>query len=607
MIPNRYAVDSHLAATLPAVIPVSASAIVDVNGTHIGDAEMMAHALANAVERPAPDFLVRRGGAFVNEYPRLDPTTGERSDGGPSDPAHLLGAFPCLFPYGRGGFELKRDVDISYEAHSKWALQYSDKRFRKDPYFPFQVFGVLQKRKICRAASLHVDRQAYRRWNRQIQSLTREDLLKASREETAGRPISNPVIRHLRKALVAVRSRVPATDEARTVIRADVWGTSLLGNLPSAWLTLNFSDTQNPIVQFLVGEEINLDDFNRCAGPDRAERRDNVAHDPYVGALFFHVMVEAALDALFGIKVDARGHIERRSGILGRVRYYVGAVESQNRGTLHLHILFWLEDSPSPTEMKAALQSEEFRTRVAHFISSVLRADVQHKTDTQVRAMRVDRDAGYARPLDPRKEPRWRALWERETPSLARSLQFHNCSRVTCLILRHGTWVCKRRAPWVCSQAAWVKATGEWGPERYCAFFNTWSPVLMHTLFCNHDLQLTLYGAHSQKVIWYISAYTGKKQTNYKNVSALLARTLMWHQADAQLHGTGDPLRRNKLLLERCANALSRNRELSAPEVINYLMGWGDTIVSNQYSILYWDSAEIALCQAFPELREGAR
>lgn len=570
-----------------------------MNGVHIGDAEMMAHALANAVERPVPDYLVRRGGAFINEYPRLDPTTGERSDGGPSNPAHLLGAFPWLFPYGRGGFELKRDVEVSYEAHSRWALQYADRRFRKDPYFPFQVFGVMQKRKICRAASLHVDRRAYRRWSAQIQSLTRDDLLKASREETAGRPISNPVIRHLRKSLVAVRSRVPATDEGRMVIRADVWGTALLGNLPTAWLTLNFSDTQNPIVQFLVGEEINLDDFNRCAGPDRTQRRENVAGDPYV-------MVDAALDALFGIKVDKRGHVERRPGVLGRIRYYVGAVESQNRGTLHLHILFWLEDSPSPSEMKAALNSEEFRARVANFIASVLRADVQHKTHDQVRAMPVDRDAGYARPVDPRLEPNWRSLWRREEPTLARSLQFHHCSRGTCLIQRHGALVCKRRAPWICSQTTWVKPTGEWGPERYCAFFNTWSPVLMHTLVCNHDLQVTLYGAHSQKVVWYISAYTGKKQTNYKNVSGLLAQTLMWHHADAQLHG-GDPIRRNKLLLERCANALSRNRELSAPEVINYLMGWGDTVVSHQYSVIYWASAEIALCQAFPELSVGAR
>lgn len=580
---------------------------MDVNGTHIGDAEMMAHALANAVERPIPDFLVRRGGAFVNEYPRIDPTTGERTDGGPSNPAHLLGAFPWLFPYGRGGFELQRDVQLSYEAHARWALQYADKRFRRDPYFPFQVFGVIQKRKICRAANLQVDHAAYRRWSSQIHTLTRDDLLRASQEETAGRPISNPIIRELRKSLVALRSRVPATDEARTIIRANVWGTSLVGNLPAAWLTLNFSDTQNPVVQFLVGEEINLDDFDRCAGPDRHQRRENVAQDPYVAALFFNVLLAAVLDAFFGIKSDGRGHVERRPGILGRVRYYVGAVEAQNRGTLHLHILFWLEDSPSPSEMKAALRSEGFRLRLATFIEQVLRADVRHKSHEQVKALRVDRDAGYARPVDPRVEPNWKGLWEREDPVLARSLQYHACSRALCLTLRHGQFVCKRRAPWICSQRAWVKESGEWGPERFCAFFNTWSPVLMHCLFCNHDLQVMLYGAHSQKVVWYISAYTGKKQTNHKNVTALLARTIMWHTADQQMRGGGDPWRRNKLLLERCANALSRNRELSAPEVINYLMGWGDTVVSNQYSVIYWDSAEIALCGRFPELKRGAR
>ncbi len=73
----------------------------------------MAHALVNlggteAASRLPPEdkYFIRRGSAFINEYARINTETGERTDGGPGNPNHLLGAFPWLFPYGCGGFEV---------------------------------------------------------------------------------------------------------------------------------------------------------------------------------------------------------------------------------------------------------------------------------------------------------------------------------------------------------------------------------------------------------------------------------------------------------------------------------------------------------------------
>lgn len=79
--------------------------MVDVEGLDISTDELMAHALANAAAGEianfgaTEEFKVRRGNAFVNEYTRTD-ENGQRFDGGPSNPSHLLGCFPCLFPYG---------------------------------------------------------------------------------------------------------------------------------------------------------------------------------------------------------------------------------------------------------------------------------------------------------------------------------------------------------------------------------------------------------------------------------------------------------------------------------------------------------------------------
>ncbi len=89
------------------------------------------HALINGVNAPTPlshgeeHYKVKRGSQFVNEYARKTDDR-LRTDGGPSNPNHLWGAFPVLFPYGIGGFETTRRSPVPYEVHACWALQYGD-------------------------------------------------------------------------------------------------------------------------------------------------------------------------------------------------------------------------------------------------------------------------------------------------------------------------------------------------------------------------------------------------------------------------------------------------------------------------------------------------
>jgi len=65
--------------------------------------------------------------------------------------------------------------------------------------------------------------------------------------------------------------------------------------------------------------------------------------------------------------------IHREVGIFGKVEGYIGTVEAQGCGTLHLHIILWLCGSPTSKEMKDLLATESFRHRVATFISSNIR------------------------------------------------------------------------------------------------------------------------------------------------------------------------------------------------------------------------------------------
>lgn len=223
-------------------------------GHDVPDDILMAHALLNTgsqLNTNTDAYKVSYGSKFVNEYARIDKNTGRRFDGGVDDPNHLLATFPVLFPYGLGGFEVDRPVKLTYEEHARWALQYSDRRFRLDPHFPFQIFGVLQKRRICSSARLQMNKSSFNKSKLLLSKLKAKDFEKAALEQARNQSFTNPAMAALKKQVSAVRSRVPGTDEARRSLRAKINGTTAMKGPPSLWLTINPADSTNPISQVL--------------------------------------------------------------------------------------------------------------------------------------------------------------------------------------------------------------------------------------------------------------------------------------------------------------------------------------------------------------------
>jgi hypothetical protein len=273
------------------------------------------------------------------------------SDGSSENPNHLLGSFPCLFPYGLSGYEVDCPIHMSYAAHARWSLHYNDKQFRKDHHFMFQVFGVLQKCELCSAACLQILKCAFVQHENTIKSFTPADFNLAANEEKAHRQFSNPDMRTLCRMLSGIQAKVMGTDESCTKICTYVWGMCIKKNPPSIWLTIKLSDTQDLIAQVLCGEHIDLDNF--CTH-DHHPSAAAIAGNPYAASSFFCLIINAVLESLLGIKASSHGHpIEREKGILGRVEAYIGTVEAQGWGTLHLHMLLRLSGSLTAPQMHA--------------------------------------------------------------------------------------------------------------------------------------------------------------------------------------------------------------------------------------------------------------
>ena len=249
-------------------------------------------------------------------------------------------------------------------------------------------------------------------------------------------------------------------------------------NPPTLWITINPCDLHDPIAQVFAGEHIDLDRFDSMLGPSKERRAANVAADPYAAAKFFHFIIQKVLETLFGISVGAY-RVHSTEGVFGYVSAYFGVVESQARGTLHLHVMLWLKNAPSTDDMELLLKDGAFRERVRAFIRANMRAYLPGLESAEsIKKVPNDVEVAYSRPPNPSSDGYEESVVELER-RVVRSKNLHTCEMRRCLVPnRKGGLVCKRRAPFSIAEDDFFNEDGTWGPKRLYEFMNTWCPTL---------------------------------------------------------------------------------------------------------------------------------
>ena len=584
---------AHLAVDSgePDVVPIHVLGVTDVDLTRTASSDLMAFALANLADP------LEEGGYVVRHSRRALDDFGESvAQAGGRNP--LAAAFPVLFPYGLGGIEASRKVKLSLKDHARWALQYHDRCFANHHTFAFVLFAMFQKREAMRSARLQMKRKDFKWDTLAVASVTLADLKKAEQQEGRKEPITNSRVRTLRRHVVAANGRVTGSDNARAQYRGMIWGTCLFLGGPTVWITINPADVHDPIAQVFAGQAIDLDKFNNLLGPDGSTRAEVITSNPYAAAEYFHFIIHAILEELFGI-TKHQGHITSERGILGELAAYFGVVEAQGRGTLHLHMLIWLRGTPDCDRMQELLQAEPFREKIKQYIQANVRAHADELTEESIKKMAREPQLAYSRPPNP-DEANWEEANHQFEVRLVRSQQVHTCSRATCLQLRNGVLACKRRAPWPLSDEDFVDNRGNWGPKRTNGYINNYCPLLLTSMRCNNDIKLNTNGADTKDIAFYVTAYATKKQKKSHNLSALMANGLSYHLDNPKFD---DIRERNRLLVYRCINVINREAELSGPQVVSYLMGYGDNFTSHYYSPMFTSQFFVAVQRMFPGLR----
>ena len=176
----------------------------------------------------------------------------------------------------------------------------------------------------------------------------------------------NKLLQHVR----TIGGRVMGSAYSRTVLRTRLHALIYNQGLPSIFLTINPADIHSPLVLYFAGVSIDLDNVQTQKMLDTYERAEIVASHPVATAKFFHFLISTILNTLLV------------GGVLGPIKAYFGTVESQGRGSLHLHLLAWLNHDMKPADLKEKIQDPDFREKLIAYLEDIVKEDLDDFRET---------------------------------------------------------------------------------------------------------------------------------------------------------------------------------------------------------------------------------
>ena len=343
------------------------SAVLDVNGTNVSSDDVAEHLvermkMQTAEQAREPDsernvqkdtvYMIPRSSKPANEY---------------SNPNLLLGIFPTLFPYGCGAIEdCSRPVKIDFREHVRYLLSFGDRRFEEHHSFIFVVFNILQRRTACFHAHLMASRPYFQQSAQLLESLTSADIATALVNISKGTfsKVTDQRVNTLMKHIRVVGGHVMGSAHSRSALRTKIHSLCFNLGLPSLFVTINPADIHSPVALYFAGVDLDLDKFVPEALSKSYERAKTIATHPVATAKFFNCLIKSILKSLV------------LGGVLGPAKAYFGTVESQGRGSLHLHLLIWLNHEFTPAQLKEQIQQEDFREKLLKYLEDIIKEDL---------------------------------------------------------------------------------------------------------------------------------------------------------------------------------------------------------------------------------------
>ncbi|KAM4061986.1 ATP-dependent DNA helicase PIF1 [Hirsutella rhossiliensis] len=392
-------------------------------------------------------------------------------------------------------------------------------------------------------------------------------------------------------------------------MRRKIQALDIRAGMPAIWITISPNDINNPVKMKLAIHRLHDYESAKELLADLREKYDRIAlstMDSVSSAIFFHREI-----SLFFEKYVNTG----RESIFGKISHYYATVETNERGSLHLHGLLWLDGNmrlPNLMDDMANPAEESYRAQVIRYADSVFHECLDEDAGKAVRQQR--------KPIDPVEEvmtstSALTAAFEDESNFIAYCCQAHSHT-YTCLkyslkgVIDRGAdqqrrTACRFKAPWKIVEETGFTEDGLLQIQRNHPLVNRYNKSLAVGLRHNHDVSMILTKTKGLAMVYYITNYATKLDT------PMWKRIALATEVARQLREAGRPtsrapgpalpdgrqqavLNESRQFLMRTANRIFSERQLSAVEVCYHLLGY-DTDFTNvphwsflNLTALYW-------------------
>ncbi|KAL0563379.1 hypothetical protein V5O48_018689, partial [Marasmius crinis-equi] len=414
------------------------------------------------------------------------------------------------------------------------------------------------------------------------------------------------LMRHAR----IITGRVQGSAEAKKHRRNEIKALIIDKGPPSYYITINPADLYHLLVQLSSGREQDIDDLcerDMIAEGGTWNQYKQLVADPFMGAKFFNRFMEAVIKGLLGYDPSKS---EPSEGVLGVVKGYYGCVEAQARGSLHCHMLIWVEGSLNPNELRSKLdQDVPFRARLIEYLDDLISNAIPELISQKPVSVRSDRQGKkrYAARVkrqvkeEHQDEGSFRVHRRADLRNLVRDCQVHGH---TGSCYKH----CKKGEPKICRYeleesntemvSTYNPETGELTLRHLDGLVNNYNSTMLEAIRCNMDIKFISSGASAKAMMYYITDYITKSQLKTQVAYDAVELTIKQLSEANYNEKVGDA--RAQKVLNSCAYRLTSHQELSGQEVAMYLLGHEDHYTSHKFRPFFWGSFEGLIDKQLP-------
>ncbi|KAH7931395.1 hypothetical protein BV22DRAFT_977647, partial [Leucogyrophana mollusca] len=299
---------------------------------------------------------------------------------------------------------------------------------------------------------------------------------------------------------------------------------------------------------------------------------------------------------------------DNEGGVLGVVKAHYGCVEAQGRGTLHCHMLVWVEGGLDPNEIKQRIVDngdQEFRDRLLAYLDDSISNCIPNDPNP---GQSEDVPASRFHPCSVRGVDK---MLSGEAMRRAREKDLHHLASCCQSHVHTGTCYKYWKGPPdprtcrfdldednFCGRSYVDYDSGEICLRCLDGMVNNFNETILEAVRSNMDIKFIGSGASAKAILYYITDYITKSQL--KAHVAFAALEMAVNKLGVYNPSDDDLTLRAKRLLQKCAYAMISHQELSAQQVCSYLLDYEDHFTSHSYRNFFWGNFERYIEQSDP-------